>query len=144
MSHPTQPSTITLHRASRVLELGYADGSSFRLSAEYLRVHSPSAEVRGHGKGQAVLQTGKRNVGITALEPVGHYALKLVFDDGHDSGLYSWDYLRELCLDHEARWADYLAALELAGAHRDPAPSTASLSESVQVITIPPLSPPRR
>jgi DUF971 family protein len=116
---PPIPTDIKLHQQSRLLELVYEDGSRYRLPFEFLRVHSPSAEVRGHGEGQEVLQTGKRQVELTALEPVGHYALKLVFSDGHDSGLYSWDYLHELCLKQEALWADYLQRLEEAGASRD-------------------------
>jgi DUF971 family protein len=119
MTDAPVPSDITLHRRSRTLELAYADGERFELPCEYLRVYSPSAEVRGHGPGQEVLQHGKQNVTITAIKPVGHYALQLVFDDGHDSGLYSWDYLYELCLQREARWADYLARLAAAGLSRD-------------------------
>ncbi|HEY7775046.1 MAG TPA: gamma-butyrobetaine hydroxylase-like domain-containing protein, partial [Kineobactrum sp.] len=88
-----RPQGIHLHRASRELELTYTGGQSYRLSCEYLRVYSPSAEVKGHGPGQEVLQTGKQQVTITAIKPVGHYALQLAFDDGHDTGLYSWDYL---------------------------------------------------
>ncbi len=115
-----QPTDIQYHRQSRVLSLHYADGRQFELSAEYLRVHSPSAEVRGHGSGQEVLQTGKANVGIKDIKPVGHYALQLVFDDGHDTGLYSWDYLFELAIHHAQRWEDYLHRIEQAGATRDP------------------------
>jgi DUF971 family protein len=113
------PTGITLHQGSRLLELHYADGSQFQLPCEYLRVYSPSAEVRGHHPSQAVLQTGKRQVGISAIEPVGNYAVKLVFTDGHDSGLYSWDVLHTLCRDQERLWADYLARLAQAGASRD-------------------------
>ena len=141
MSEP--PSAITLHRKSNVLELRYADGSQYTLPAEFLRVYSPSAEVRGHGKGQAVLQTGKRNVRLLAVEGVGHYAIKLRFDDGHDSGIYSWEYLHELCVGQQTLWDTYLQELETNGASRDPQPDAASLSEAVQVITIPPLSPPK-
>jgi DUF971 family protein len=90
------PTDILLHQRSRVLELAFADGERFNLSCEYLRVHSPSAEVRGHGPGQGVLQTGKEHVAITAIEPVGNYAVKLVFDDGHDTGLYTWEWLRRI------------------------------------------------
>jgi DUF971 family protein len=100
---------IRLRRATRVLQVSFADGSSFELPFEYLRVYSPSAEVKGHGPGQEVLVLGKENVGITAIEPVGQYAVKLVFDDGHDSGLYSWKYLHELGREREANWARYLA-----------------------------------
>jgi len=114
------PMGIRLHRRSRELELDYGDGESYRLSCEYLRVYSPSAEVRGHGRGQEVLQSGKMKVGIDAVKPVGNYALQLVFDDGHDTGLYSWDYLYDLCRCREQHWQDYLDRLHLAGASRDP------------------------
>ena len=96
------PTEITLHQASRLLEITFSDGAVFRLSCELLRVYSPSAEVRGHGPGQEVLQTGKRDVQITAIEPVGTYAVKLVFSDGHDTGLYAWDYLYELGRDRKS------------------------------------------
>jgi len=112
------PTAITLHQKTRVLEIAFADGKSFRLPYEYLRVYSPSAEVRGHGPGQEVLQTGKRDVEIRALEPVGSYAVQPVFSDGHDTGIYSWDYLYELGVEQEAKWADYLARMERAGASR--------------------------
>jgi DUF971 family protein len=115
-----KPTGIQLHTRSRLLELTYADGSHCSLSCEYLRVYSPSAEVLGHGPGQEVLQTGKMNVAITAIKPVGNYALQLVFDDGHDTGLYSWRYLYELCQNEEARWQEYLTRLDKAGANRDP------------------------
>ena len=115
-----QPTDIQYHRQSRVLSLHYADGRQFELTAEYLRVYSPSAEVRGHGSGQEVLQMGKANVGIKDIKPVGHYAVQLVFDDGHDTGLYSWDYLLELATQHAQRWEDYLRRIEQAGATRDP------------------------
>jgi DUF971 family protein len=114
------PSAITLHQGSRVLEVAFNDGAAFRLPCEFLRVYSPSAEVRGHGPGQEVLQTGKRDVNITAIEPVGQYAVKLVFSDGHDTGLYSWDYLHELGRDQERLWQQYLDRLQEAGASRDP------------------------
>lgn len=113
------PTEIKLHQKSRELELTFADGAVFRLSCEFLRVHSPSAEVRGHGHGQETLQTGKRTVDITALEPVGNYAVQPVFSDGHTSGIYSWDLLYKLGVNHDALWADYLARLEAAGASRD-------------------------
>ncbi len=116
----TNPIEINLHQKSARLELVYADGSRFELSCEFLRVHSPSAEVRGHGPGQEVLQAGKKNVKITAIKPVGHYALQLVFDDGHDTGIYSWQYLRELCDIHDGLWERYVQALHDAGASRDP------------------------
>ena len=137
------PSAITLHRKSGILELRYAGGQHYELPAEFLRVFSPSAEVRGHGRGQAVLQSGKRQVRLLSAEGVGHYAIRLHFDDGHDSGLYSWEYLYDLCLRQTSLWAQYLQDLEQAGASRDPQPDAASLSETVQVITIPPLSPPK-
>ena len=113
------PTEITLHKKSRILELGIEDGSRYQLPAEFLRVYSPSAEVRGHGPGQETLQTGKRNVEITDLEGVGNYAVKPTFSDGHDSGIYSWDLLYDLGVNQEALWADYLARLENAGASRD-------------------------
>jgi DUF971 family protein len=115
-----RPRNIRLHQRSRELELEYGGGERYRLSCEYLRVYSPSAEVRGHGSGQETLQTGKLNVGIKAIKPVGRYALQLVFDDGHDTGLYSWDYLYELCTRQTERWQDYLDQLDRAGAGRDP------------------------
>ena len=111
---------IRLHQASRLLELGYADGEHYSLSCEYLRVYSPSAEVRGHGPGQETLQTGKRLVTIERIETVGNYALQFHFSDGHDSGIYSWGYLHELCREQQKRWANYLARLSLAGASREP------------------------
>jgi len=114
------PTAIRLHKRSRELELTYAGGENYRLGCEYLRVFSPSAEVRGHGEGQEVLQTGKIDVNITAVKPVGHYAVQLVFDDGHDTGLYSWDYLYQLCTEREERWQQYLDRLAAAGASRDP------------------------
>ena len=115
------PTEIKLRKTSRVLELSYADGTSFSLPFEYLRVYSPSAEVKGHGPGQETLQTGKENVDITAIEPVGHYAVKLTFSDGHDTGLYSWPYLRELGDNMAANWRSYLDRLKAAGyARRKP------------------------
>ncbi|MFA5679104.1 MAG: DUF971 domain-containing protein [Pseudomonas sp.] len=112
------PASIKLHKASRTLALHYADGQIVTLPAEFLRVHSPSAEVQGHGK--PVLQTGKQNVALIGVEPAGNYALKLIFDDGHDSGLYSWDYLYQLGQHKESLWQDYLDQLRAAGASRDP------------------------
>ncbi len=112
------PSDIKLHLKSRTLELIYADGS-FELTAEFLRVHSPSAEVRGHGIGNGVLQTGKQHVGLKGVEPAGNYALKIIFDDGHDSGLYTWEYLHDLAHNQADYWQRYLAQLEAAGASRD-------------------------
>ena len=115
-----RPTDIRLRQKSRVLEISFDDGNTFALSFEYLRVSSPSAEVRGHGPGQEVLQTGKENVGITAIEPMGHYALRIVFDDGHDTGLYSWEYLYALGAEYEVRWQDYLDRLQAAGYARSP------------------------
>jgi DUF971 family protein len=105
---------IRLRRTSRLLEVTFADGSRFELPFEYLRVHSPSAEVKGHGPGQEVLVLGKEHVGIAAIEPVGQYAVKLVFDDGHDTGLYTWKYLHELGREQRQNWARYLARRERA------------------------------
>ena len=119
-SEQHKPVAIQLHSRSRQLELAYAGGEQYSLSCEFLRVHSPSAEVLGHGPGQEVLQTGKLNVGITAIKPVGNYALQLVFDDGHDTGLYSWRYLYELCQGQDAKWQNYLDRLARAGGNRDP------------------------
>ena len=120
------PSDVRLRRKSRVLELSYPDGTRFNLSFEYLRVYSPSAEVRGHGGGEGFLQTGKRSVMITGMEPVGNYALKLDFDDGHDSGIYSWQYLYELGCDQDMFWRRYLQRLEEEGGTRGPAPDPVS------------------
>lgn len=119
-SEQHKPIAIQLHSRTRQLELEYAGGERYSLSCEYLRVQSPSAEVLGHGPGQEVLQTGKLNVGIAAIKPVGNYALQLVFDDGHDTGLYSWRYLYDLCQGQEAKWQNYLDRLAKAGAGRDP------------------------
>ena len=116
----TAVTRIHYSRNRRVLELSFDDGLTGELSAEFLRVHSPSAEVRGHGPGEEVLQTGKAQVKVTAINPVGHYAVQLVFDDGHDSGLYGWEYLHELVQNKEARWALYLDQLAAAGASREP------------------------
>ncbi|WP_438833115.1 gamma-butyrobetaine hydroxylase-like domain-containing protein [Chitinibacter bivalviorum] len=115
-----QPTELTLHQASRVLEIAFSDDARFQLPCEYLRVSSPSAEVRGHGVGNEVLQVGKINVNIKDIEPVGHYAVKLVFDDGHDSGLFSWQYLYELGANYDANWQKYLNELAAAGASREP------------------------
>lgn len=114
-----QPTEITLHQASRALEIAFADGKSFRLPCEFLRVHSPSAEVRGHGPGQETLQTGKKDVTITAIEPVGQYAIQLRFSDGHDTGIYSWDLLYDYGLNQDRMWQDYLKRLQDAGASRE-------------------------
>lgn len=113
------PTEIRLHQQSRELEINFSDGEHFRLSCEFLRVFSPSAEVRGHGPGQETLQTGKRNVSIVAIEPMGNYAIKPTFSDGHDSGIYSWDLLYDLGKHRDELWENYLARLEAAGASRD-------------------------
>lgn len=118
MSTVPLPRDIRLHRKSRTLELVYGD-QSFELTAEFLRVHSPSAEVRGHGIGQEVLQSGKKHVGIRGIEPTGNYALKISFDDGHDSGLYTWEYLYDLAHNQTTYWQHYLDRLEAAGKSRD-------------------------
>jgi DUF971 family protein len=118
------PSAIKLHKVSRTLELRYGE-QSYQLSAELLRVHSPSAEVQGHGK--PILQHGKQNVALSRIEPAGNYALKLCFDDGHDSGLYTWDYLYQLATRQEQLWADYLEELARAGKSRDPSESVIKL-----------------
>ena len=115
-----RPTDITLHQQSGMLDITFVDGRVFSMPVEYLRVYSPSAEVRGHGPGQEVLQKGKRLVNIAAIEPVGVYAVKLVFSDGHDTGIYSWDYLYDLGVKREDNWNRYLARLEQSGASRDP------------------------
>ena len=116
-----RPTSINLHQKSRVLELEYDDGNKFQLPCEYLRVYSPSAEVRGHGVGQSILQTGKKDVAILNMESAGRYALKIIFDDGHDSGLYDWDYLRSLGEHQDELWQAYLQKLQKAGASREAA-----------------------
>ncbi|MDB5796456.1 MAG: hypothetical protein JWP36_358 [Paucimonas sp.] len=113
------PTAITVRQQSRVLELEFEGGQRYALPFEFLRVYSPSAEVRGHGPGQETLQTGKRNVGLTALEPVGHYAVQPHFSDGHDTGIYSWDYLYWLCSEQGALWENYLQRLDDAGFGRE-------------------------
>ena len=118
-----RPTEIKLHQKSRLLELSYADGKTFTLPCEFLRVYSPSAEVRGHGPGQEVLQTGKKDVEITHIEPAGSYAIQLSFSDGHDTGIYSWDLLYEYGLRQEEMWQQYLARLKEAGASREPGPA---------------------
>lgn len=120
MTSERVPTQITLHQKSRVLEVAFADGRTFRLPYELLRVYSPSAEVKGHGPGQEVLQTGKRDVEIRSLDPVGSYAVQPVFSDGHSTGIYSWEYLYELGENQEKLWTQYLAKLQAAGASRDP------------------------
>jgi DUF971 family protein len=117
------PTEIKLHQKSRRMELEFSDGRRFELSYELLRVYSPSAEVRGHGPGQEVLQTGKRNVEIVSIEPAGNYAIQPKFSDGHDTGIYSWDYLYWLGQNSETLWRDYLERLEKAGASREPGPA---------------------
>ena len=113
------PTEIKLHQKSNELEFAFSDGAHFRLSCEYLRAYSPSADVRGHVSGQEVLQVGKKHVGITAIDPVGNYAVKLTFSDRHDTGIYSWDYLYDLGANKERLWAQYLARMEAAGASRE-------------------------
>jgi DUF971 family protein len=119
LPHPTE---VKLHQASHVLEIAFDDGSTFRLPYEYLRVYSPSAEVRGHGPGQETLQIGKKDVTISTVEPVGHYALRPAFSDGHDTGIYSWEYLHELGTHQDEFWQRYLDRLHAAGASREPPP----------------------
>lgn len=118
MSNTRIPTAITLHKSSRTLELAYGD-ESYELPFEFLRVLSPSAEVRGHGPGQETLQTGKRLVEIKGIEPVGHYAIRPVFSDGHDSGIYSWDLLHDFCMNRDRLWEDYLQKLEASGFTRE-------------------------
>ncbi|MGB4066020.1 MAG: DUF971 domain-containing protein [Azonexus sp.] len=113
------PSEIKLHKKSRRLELIYSEGENYSLDFEFLRVYTPSAEARGHGPGQETLQTGKRDIDIERVEPVGTYALRLVFSDGHDSGLYSWDLLYNLGKHHDELWQEYLAQIEKQGLSRD-------------------------
>ncbi len=113
-----RPTHVNFHKVSRILELSFGDGSNFKLPTEYLRVYSPSAEVQGHGPGQEVLQLGKQDVNISHIEPVGHYALRLVFDDNHDTGIYSWEYLYYLGVDYEHKWKTYLDRLAEAGHER--------------------------
>ena len=119
----TIPTEIKLHQSSRAMELSFSDGTRFKLPYEFLRVYSPSAEVRGHGPGQETLQAGKRAVTITEVEPIGHYAIRPKFSDGHDTGIYSWDYLYDLGLRHDELWQSYLARLTAAGASRDADPN---------------------
>ena len=114
------PGEITLHQQSKLLEIAFNDGARYRFPYEFLRVHSPSAEVRGHGPGQEVLQVGKQNIRLLHVEPVGSYAIKLVFDDGHETGLYTWEYLYELGKSQNVLWQDYLRRMEEAGESREP------------------------
>jgi len=118
------PTEITLHATSRVLEIAFDDGRVFKLPFEFLRVYSPSAEVRGHGPGQETLQVGKRDVTIVEVEPIGHYAVRPTFSDGHGSGIYTWGYLYGLGSDHDRLWTEYLDRLAEAGASRDAAPAS--------------------
>jgi DUF971 family protein len=118
-AHTPTPTDITLHQQTRVLEVGFSDGQTYRLPFELMRVYSPSAEVQGHGPGQEVLQTGKREVGIVELEPVGNYAVQPTFSDGHDTGIFSWDYLYFLGSRQDDLWADYQRRLQAAGVDRD-------------------------
>ena len=129
--HPgaPRPTDISLHQASRKLELSFDDGTHGELSCEFLRVYSPSAEVRGHGSGQEVLQTGKEAVNIEDIEPVGNYAIRLIFSDGHDTGLYSWDYLHDLVKNHASLWQAYLGKLAGAGIVRNDPPATKDSNE---------------
>ncbi|HZJ93164.1 MAG TPA: DUF971 domain-containing protein [Thiopseudomonas sp.] len=119
------PTRIKLNKSSKTLELGYADGQQFALPAEFLRVHSPSAEVQGHGN--PILQYGKLNVALTHVQPAGNYALKLTFDDGHDTGLFTWSYLYQLGTEQERLWQEYLQQLSAAGQSRDPSESVVRL-----------------
>lgn len=129
-----QPTDIKLHRKTGILELKYEDGGIYSLPAEFLRVNSPSAEVRGHGPGQEVLQTGKVDIKIDNLDAVGNYAIRLHFSDDHNTGIYSWDYLRELCLNQAEMWESYLLKLKQAGARRE------NLASDVQVVNIMPIN----
>ena len=118
MNGKPRVTAITLHRASHALEVGFDSGETFKLPCEYLRTHSPSAEVQGHGPSQRVLQVGKRDVNIAEIVPIGHYGVLLKFDDGHDTGIFSWDVLHDLGVNHEANWQAYLDALAAAGLSR--------------------------
>ncbi len=126
MKNQPQPTSLTVHQSSRTVEIAFDDGKAFQLPFEFLRVHSPSAEVQGHGPGQETLQTGKRNVVITALEAVGHYAVQPTFDDGHSSGIFSWGYFYDLGMRQDELWANYEQRLHDAGANRDTASPVAS------------------
>ena len=113
------PTALTVHSQSRILEIAFSDGAQFKIPFELMRIYSPSAEVQGHGPGQEILQTGKREVGVVALEPIGNYAVKPVFSDGHESGLFTWDYLYHLGADESRLWDDYQRRLDAAGVERD-------------------------
>ena len=119
MADAAVPTEIKLHQKSKLMEVSFDDGRQFTFTYEFLRVHSPSAEVRGHGPGQEVLQTGKKDVTITAVEPVGQYAIQLRFSDGHDTGIYSWDLLYEYGIEQDSMWQQYLQRLQEAGASRE-------------------------
>lgn len=121
-----RPTELRLRKSARVLSVTFSDGAVFDLPLEYLRVHSPSADVRGHGQTEGVLQVGKKHVTVTRIEPVGAYAVRLVFSDGHGTGLYTWDVLYDLGQHYDTNWACYLARLDAAGASRDPAPASTS------------------
>ncbi len=125
------PTQIELHQKSRVLDIAFSDGKHFSLPYEFLRVYSPSAEVRGHGPGQETLQVGKKDVEVTAAEPVGTYAMQITFSDGHDTGLYSWEYLHSMGIKQQSMWDDYLNKMEAAGAKREPAPNILKTASSV-------------
>ena len=120
MTNSNAPAAVNVHKKSATLELIYDNGDSHQLSAEYLRVFSPSAEVQGHGQGQAVLQYGKKDVQFFDIQPQGHYAIKITFSDGHDSGIFSWEYLFQLGKDHQETWQQYLTELDAAGKSRSP------------------------
>ena len=113
------PTALTVHSQSRILEIAFSDGAAFKIPFELMRIYSPSAEVQGHGPGQEILQTGKREVNVVELEPIGNYAVKPVFSDGHESGLFTWDYLHHLGADQAQLWADYERRLQAAGVARD-------------------------
>jgi len=125
--HPTE---IKLHQKSRILDISFSDGKTFQFPCEFLRVHSPSAEVSGHGPGQEVLQTGKRMVNIIRIEPVGNYAIQLNFTDGHNTGLYSWDLLYNYGLNQDKMWQRYLQRMEEAGVNREPATQSKTMNHS--------------
>ena len=127
-SHTPTPTSITVHQQSRALEVAFSDGSEFRIPFELMRVYSPSAEVQGHGPGQEVLQTGKRDVGLSALQPVGNYAVQPTFSDGHDTGIFSWDYLYYLGSQQDDLWRKYEGRLAAAGVDRDTPMVTAAAS----------------
>ena len=124
------PTEIKLHQVSRLLEIAFSDGRRFALPYEFLRAYSPSAEVRGHGPGQEVLQVGKKNIELKGIEPVGSYAVQLIFSDGHDTGLYSWDYLYELGENYAELWDRYMSRMTAAGASREPLPDAAARPKS--------------